>query len=160
MFKKQIAQGGPVTVTDINVIRYFMTITEAAQLVIQANNFSAGGDVFLLDMGEPVKIYDLAKQMIRLSGLTVKDINNPNGQIEIVTTGLRIGEKMYEELLINGKAKKTSHPLIYKADENFSNDKEFFDRLSKLEGSLKNQNLNLTVQIISQLVPEWQNNIT
>ena len=155
LFKKQIAQGGPVTVTDKNVIRYFMTIPEAAQLVIQANYFSSGGDVFLLDMGEPVKIYDLAKQMIRLSGLTVKDKKNPRGQIDIVTTGLRPGEKMYEELLINGKAKKTIHPLIYKADEKFSNEIEIFDKFLLLKKSLEDQDLNLSIKIISKLVPEW-----
>ena len=160
LFKKQIAQGGPLTVTDKNVIRYFMTIPEAAQLVIQANYFSSGGDVFLLDMGEPVKIFDLAKQMIRLSGLTVKDSDNANGQIEIVTTGLRPGEKMYEELLIDGKAKKTIHPLIYKADEKSPNEIVIFDKLSLLEKSLEDQDINLSIKIISELVPEWQNNIS
>ena len=160
LFKKQIAKGGPLTVTDKNVIRYFMTIPEAAQLVIQANYFSSGGDVFLLDMGEPVKIFDLAKQMIRLSGLTVKDSDNTNGQIEIVTTGLRPGEKMYEELLIDGKAKKTIHPLIYKADEKSPNEIVIFDKLSLLEKSLEDQDINLSIKIISELVPEWQNNIS
>ena len=159
LFKKQIEQGGPITVTDVNVIRYFMTIPEAAQLVIQANYFSSGGDVFLLDMGEPVKIYDLAKQMIRLSGLTIKDDENPNGQIDIITTGLRPGEKMYEELLINGQAKKTIHPLIYKADEKFSNDIGIFDKLSLLNKSLEAQDLNLSINIISELVPEWDRKI-
>ena len=136
-----------------------MTIPEAAQLVIQANYFSSGGDVFLLDMGEPVKIYDLAKQMIRLSGLTIKDDENPNGQIDIITTGLRPGEKMYEELLINGQAKKTIHPLIYKADEKFSNDIGIFDKLSLLNKSLEAQDLNLSINIISELVPEWDRKI-
>jgi len=118
LFKKQIKNGGPVTVTDPNVIRYFMTIPEAAQLVIQAGAMSKkGGDVYLLDMGEPVKIIDLAKKMIRLSGLEVKDDDHPNGDIEIIYTGLRPGEKLYEELLIGDNALKTNHELILRSEE-------------------------------------------
>jgi len=100
LFHEQIRQGGPVTVTDPNIIRYFMTIPEAAQLVIQAGALGQGGDVFVLDMGEPVRILDLAKRMIHLSGLDIRDDNHPNGDIEITFTGLRPGEKLYEELLI------------------------------------------------------------
>ena len=96
LFKKQIKQGGPITVTDVNMVRYFMTISEAVELVIQAGAMSKGGDVFVLDMGEPVKIYDLAVKMIQLSGLQVLDDNNPDGDIEIIYTGLRPGEKLYE----------------------------------------------------------------
>ena len=112
LFKKQISEGGPITLTDKEVIRYFMTIPEAAQLVIQASSLAKGGDVFVLDMGEPIKIYDLAEQMINLSGLKIKNLNNPNGDIEIKITGLRPGEKLYEELLIDGNPERTKHPLI------------------------------------------------
>ncbi len=117
VFEKQIAAGGPVTLTHPEITRYFMTIPEAAQLVIQAGAMGKGGDVFVLDMGESVKIIDLARQMIRLSGLEVKDENNPNGDIEIRTTGLRPGEKLYEELLIGDEVKNTTHPRIMTATE-------------------------------------------
>ncbi|WP_180114399.1 nucleoside-diphosphate sugar epimerase/dehydratase [Acinetobacter sp. YH12063] len=119
LFKKQIAQGGPVTVTHPEVTRYFMTIPEAAQLVIQAGAMGTGGDVFLLDMGEPVKIIDLAKQMIRLSGFRAID-ENGIGDIEIQFTGLRPGEKLYEELLIDSdNVEKTGHERILKSFENY-----------------------------------------
>ena len=114
-FVKQISKGGPVTITHPEIIRYFMTIDEASKLVIQAMIYAEGGEVFLLDMGEPVKIYDLAKTMILLSGLTVKDEKNPKGDIEIIFTGLRLGEKLYEELLIGSESTLTEHPLIFKA---------------------------------------------
>jgi len=116
LFKKQIHSGGPVTITHPDMVRYFMTIPEAAQLVIQAGAMSKGGEVFLLDMGEPVKILELAKQMIRLAGLTVKDECN-DGDVAIEFTGLRPGEKLYEELLIDAEAKKTSHPRVFRAEE-------------------------------------------
>ena len=117
LFQEQIRQGGPVTVTDPRIIRYFMTIPEAAQLVIQAGAMGKDGDVFVLDMGEPVKILDLAKRMIHLSGLSIKDDNNPGGDIEIVFSGLRPGEKMYEELLIGDNVVETTHPRIMRANE-------------------------------------------
>ncbi|MBW4015468.1 polysaccharide biosynthesis protein [Moraxella osloensis] len=118
LFNKQIASGGPITLTHPEVTRYFMTIPEAAQLVIQAGAMAMGGEVFVLDMGEPVKIMDLAKRMITLSGLKVKDQHNPNGDIEIVIAGLRPGEKLYEELIINGdNIESTQHPLIMRARE-------------------------------------------
>ena len=100
-FKKQIANGGPITITHKDVVRYFMTIEEASQLVIQSAFLAQGGETFLLDMGKPVKILDLAKQMIYLTGHTIKDENNLNGDIEIIKIGLRPGEKLYEELLIS-----------------------------------------------------------
>lgn len=118
LFRKQIEAGGPITLTHTDITRYFMTIPEASQLVIQAGAMGEGGDVFLLDMGESVKIIDLAKRMIQLSGLKEKDINNPNGDIEIKITGLRPGEKLYEELLIGDNVDKTEHPRIMKAKEN------------------------------------------
>lgn len=117
LFREQIARGGPVTVTDERVIRYFMTIPEAAQLVIQAAAMGQGGDVFVLDMGEPVRIMDLAKRMIHLSGLQIKDAAHPDGEIEISLVGLRPGEKLYEELLIGDHVTETSHPRIMRAKE-------------------------------------------
>lgn len=117
LFREQIRRGGPVTVTHKDIIRYFMTIPEAAQLVIQAGAMGEGGDVFVLDMGEPVKISDLARRMIHLMGLEVKDDVHPNGDIEIHFSGLRPGEKLYEELLIGGEELSTEHPRIMKANE-------------------------------------------
>lgn len=123
LFSRQIKNGGPVTVTDPDIIRYFMTIPEAAQLVLQAGSLGVyseqGGDVFVLDMGEPVKISELAKKMIHLSGFEVKDKNNPDGDIEINYTGLRPGEKLYEELLIGDNVADTQHPRIMRAEEQF-----------------------------------------
>ncbi|HBN90363.1 MAG TPA: PII uridylyl-transferase, partial [Rheinheimera sp.] len=117
LFREQIRKGGPLTVTHKDIIRYFMTIPEAAQLVIQAGAMGQGGDVFVLDMGEPVKIADLAKRMIHLMGLEVKDDVHPNGDIEIKYSGLRPGEKLYEELLIGENVRETAHPRIMAADE-------------------------------------------
>ena len=133
-----------------------MTIKEASQLVIQASSIAEGGDVLLLDMGEPIKIYDLAKQMIRLSGLTVKDERNPNGDIQIVTIGLRPGEKMYEELLIDAKAESTEHPLIYKAKEKFTPLNVLKNKLKLLNNAINNFDEERTLNIISELVPEWK----
>lgn len=119
VFEKQIAQGGPITLTHPEITRYFMTIPEAAQLVIQAGAMGKGGDVFVLDMGESVKILHLAQQMIRLSGLTVRDDDNPDGDIEIKITGLRPGEKLYEELLVGDNVSGTSHSRIMTATEKY-----------------------------------------
>lgn len=119
LFREQIKQGGPITVTHPDIIRYFMTIPEAAELVIQAGSMGTGGDVFVLDMGEPVKIVDLAKRMIHLSGLTIKDELNPDGDIEIEFTGLRPGEKLYEELLIGSNVSGTVHSRIMRAEEEY-----------------------------------------
>ena len=119
LFREQIRAGGPVTVTHRDVIRYFMTIPEAAELVIQAGAMANGGDVFVLDMGEPVRIQDLARSMINLMGLTVRDAANPDGDIDIQYTGLRPGEKLYEELLIGTKVSGTQHPRILRAKEDF-----------------------------------------
>ena len=138
LFREQIARGGPVTVTDKRVIRYFMTIPEAAQLVIQAGAMGLGGDVFVLDMGEPIRIYDLARRMIHLSGLEVKDEKRPNGEIEINFIGLRPGEKLYEELLIGDKVSDTSHKRIMRAEEQVIP----WAELETLLGTLKSATIN------------------
>ena len=155
-FKKQIEDGGPLTITDKKMNRYFMTIEEASQLVIQSSSIAKGGEVFLLDMGEPVKIIDLANQMINLSGLTVKNEKNIYGDIEIVETGLRKGEKLYEELLIDGKSEKTKHPLIFCAEEK----KIFIDQLNpaleKIDEALKEINKKKLFKILKEIVPEWK----
>ncbi len=119
LFQKQIKEGGPVTVTHPEVIRYFMSIPEAAELVIQAGAMGEGGDVFVLDMGEPVNIYEIAKRLINLSGMELKDEVNPEGDIEIIFTGLRPGEKLYEELLIGDNVTATKHSQILRAQEDF-----------------------------------------
>jgi FlaA1/EpsC-like NDP-sugar epimerase len=117
LFRQQLVSGGPLTVTHPDVTRYFMTIPEAAQLVLQAGAMGQGGDVFVLDMGEPVKIMDLARRMVQLSGLSVRDEARPDGDISISITGLRPGEKLFEELLIGDNAEPTAHPRILKALE-------------------------------------------
>ena len=157
LFKKQIMEGGPITLTNKNIIRYFMTIKEAAQLVLQSSVLAVGGDLFLLDMGEPVKIYDLAVQMIKLSGLSVKDDKNGDGDIEIVCNGLRPGEKLYEELLVTGKSEKTSHPLIFKEKETTENFQfeELINKIELLEYSISNFQREKFISIIKDLVPEW-----
>lgn len=141
LFRKQILKGGPITITHPDIIRYFMTIPEAAQLVIQAGAMAKGGDVFILDMGEPVKIVDLAKNLVQLSGLSVKDETNPKGDVEITYTGLRPGEKLYEELLIGGdNVRKTTHPRIMTAEEVYLPFEQLSEVLSELENSCKDAN--------------------
>lgn len=135
LFKKQIAKGGPITLTHPDITRYFMTIPEAAQLVIQAGSMGKGGDVFVLDMGESVKIADLARNLINLSGLEVKDNDNLDGDIEILCTGLRPGEKLYEELLIGDHVGKTEHERIMTAHEVFLPLNEYNDLLDKLDSA-------------------------
>ncbi|CAM3692186.1 nucleoside-diphosphate sugar epimerase/dehydratase [Vibrio cholerae] len=133
LFKRQIEAGGPITVTHPDIIRYFMTIPEAAQLVIQAGAMSKGGDVFVLDMGEPVRITDLAVNLIQLSGLEVKDEQHPYGDIAIEFTGLRPGEKLYEELLIGDNVQKTAHERIMTANERYLPLAEFEQHLNELD---------------------------
>jgi FlaA1/EpsC-like NDP-sugar epimerase len=141
LFKKQIDIGGPITLTHKNVTRYFMTITEASQLVIQAGAMSKGGEVFVLDMGDPIRIYDLAVKMIEAANLSVKDDKTPLGDIEIQTIGLRPGEKLYEELLIGNKTQGTKHPRILKAQENFISQKNFDYLMKTLEIHLEQNNV-------------------
>ena len=156
LFNKQIKEGGPVTVTDPAIIRYFMTIPEAAQLVIQAGAMSKGGDVFVLDMGEPVKILYLAKKMIHLSGLNIKDSNNPNGDIEILFTGLRPGEKLYEELLIGDSVLETEHQLILRSNEEMLPWSDLKLILNKLKTSVDKQNLEGARQALIEAVPGYK----
>lgn len=154
LFHEQIAKGGPVTVTHPSVTRYFMTIPEAVQLVLQATGMAAGGEVFLLDMGEPVRIADLARQMIELSGLRVKDINSPDGDITIEFTGLRPGEKLYEELLISSNDQATDHPLIRRAEEPKLDRQDFNLLIDQLVAALDQWDANSTCALIHKLVPE------
>ncbi|MEN9642786.1 MAG: hypothetical protein RIR77_1975, partial [Planctomycetota bacterium] len=136
IFKDQIMAGGPVTVTHPEVTRYFMTIPEAVQLILQAGAMGEGGDVFVLDMGDPVCISDMARNMIRLSGRTVRDASNPNGEIEIVFTGMRPGEKLYEELVIGAELMPTRHEGIFRAREAFTPWEVFEHRLQQLEAAV------------------------
>ena len=152
LFKKQIVEGGPVTVTDKNIIRYFMTVTEAVELTIQAGAMGTGGDVFVLDMGQPVKIKELAEKLIRLSGLKVKDENFPEGDIEIKYTGLRAGEKLYEELLIGDDVSKTENPLIMRAKEDKFEWVDLKSLLNKLSVSNKKSDHNSTREILKKIV--------
>ena len=130
LFQKQISEGGPLTVTDPEIIRYFMSIPEAAELVIQAGAMGLGGEVFVLDMGEPVRILELAERLIRLSGMEPQSEENPDGDIEIIFTGLRPGEKLYEELLIGDNVGPTKHKQIFRANEDFISWKELDNYLS------------------------------
>lgn len=154
-FRQQIRDGGPITLTHPDITRYFMTVPEAAQLVIQAGAMSSGGDVFVLDMGEPVKILDLAKKMVELSGLTVKDDDNPEGDIEIRITGLRPAEKLYEELLIGDNPTPTSHPRIMKAHENFLPWEELAKRLIELRMALEKSDVESTKRMLATLAPDY-----
>ncbi len=156
MFRRQIAAGGPITLTHPEIIRYFMTIPEAAQLVLQAATLATGGDLFLLEMGEPVRIRELAEQMLRLSGLSLRDDRNPTGDIEIVCTGLRPGEKLYEELLIDAKSQPTKHPLIYRAIERSISPDYLWGRLDQLEKALENYDKTTALKILSELIPDWR----
>ncbi len=155
-FRQQIRNGGPITLTHPEVMRYFMTIPEAAQLIIQAGTMSKGGEVFLLDMGEAVKIIDLIRRMIQLSGLTLCDEGNPNGDIKIEIIGLRPGEKLYEELLIGDNPEPTSHPRIMKANEDFLPLEELEGKLQLLQAALDINDLDQIFQILERLISGYQ----
>jgi FlaA1/EpsC-like NDP-sugar epimerase len=148
LFRKQIKQGGPITLTHEDITRYFMTIPEASQLVIQAGAMGKGGDVFVLDMGEPVRIYDLAMKMIHLMGLQPKTKANPAGDIEIKVTGLRPGEKLYEELLIGGTEQATKHPRIKTASEVFLSWSEMLLLLTQLESACQLYQVDVVRQLM------------
>ncbi len=155
-FQRQIRDGGPVTLTHRDVTRYFMTIPEAAQLVIQAGAMAEGGEVYVLDMGEPIRIYDLARTMINLSGLSVRDTSNPDGDIEIRDIGLRKGEKLYEELLIGNSPQKTIHPRIMRAQEAFLDWATLSGELDRMDMALKDGSRHEALTLLSKLVPEFQ----
>ncbi|OWY27285.1 nucleoside-diphosphate sugar epimerase/dehydratase [Herbaspirillum robiniae] len=157
-FRQQIRDGGPITLTHPDITRYFMTIPEASQLVIQAGAMSKGGDVFVLDMGQSVKIIDLARRMIELSGLALKDEQNVDGDIEIKLTGLRPGEKLYEELLIGDNPKPTSHPRIMKAHEEFIHWAELENKLKALEMALNVNDVSVVRLMMKELVIGYTSN--
>ncbi len=157
-FREQIKNGGPITLTHPKITRYFMTITEAAQLVIQAGAMGKGGEVFLLDMGEPIKIFNLAKRMIELSGKSIKNEDNPNGDIEIEITGLRPGEKLYEELLLSDSPLKTKHPKIFKSKEPFINYDDLIIELDHLENLIEENDLNNIIKKLKSIVADYTPN--
>ncbi|EER59394.1 polysaccharide biosynthesis protein CapD [Acidovorax delafieldii 2AN] len=156
LFRRQIAAGGPVTVTHPQVTRYFMTISEAAQLVLQAGAMAEGGDLFLLDMGEPIRIVDLARRMVALSGLTVRDEQHPGGDIAIEFTGLRPGEKLYEELLIGDHPLPTAHPRILRAREEHAPWEGMQATLEALRNAALADNTLTIKTLLRQLVPGYQ----
>lgn len=155
LFRSQIAAGGPITITHPDINRYFMTIPEAAQLVIQAGAMARGGEVFVLDMGEPVRIVDLAEKMIALSGLSLRNQANPDGDIEIAVTGLRPGEKLYEELLIGENPELTSHPRIMKANEQLIPWPKLKRRLDRMRAEIDRNDAIGTLTLLRELVPEY-----
>lgn len=158
LFRKQLRQGGPLTVTHTEVTRYFMTIPEAAQLVLQAGAMGQDGEVFVLDMGQPVKIIDLAKRMVELSGLQVQDDSHPEGDIAIKVVGLRPGEKLYEELLIGENPEPTSHPRIMKAHENFLSWPDLLPDLLAIRAAAKDGNIEKIQQTLGKLVSGYKAN--
>jgi len=155
LFREQILSGGPVTLTHPEVTRYFMTIQEAAQLVLHAGAMGDSGSVYLLDMGEPVRIRDLAEKMIRMYGLTVRDAAHPDGDIEIQVVGLRPGEKLYEELLIDANARPTKHPRIMRAKEYSLPYTAVQDGLCAMARSLASEDYEATLTILRSLIPEY-----
>ena len=157
-FKKQIKEGGPVTLTHNDVTRYFMTITEAAQLVIQAGALGKSSEVFILDMGESVKIRHLINKMIKLSGFSVKDQNNPDGDIEIQITGLRPGEKLYEELLLGDNPQKTNHDKIQKAQDPFIPFEQLKIDLDNLSFLIQDNKVEDVKTMLHRLIPSYQSN--
>ncbi len=156
LFRQQIGRGGPITLTHSEITRFFMTVPEAAQLVIQAGAMARGGDVYLLDMGAPVKIIDLARRMIELSGLTVQDDQHPSGDISIVTTGLRPGEKLYEELLLEDNPELTDHPKIRRAREQFLTWPELSSKLDELGSIAKAGDAKRLKAALGELVPGYR----
>ena len=151
-FKKQIQNGGPITLTHPEVTRYFMTIPEAAQLVIQAGAMSKGNDLFVLDMGKPIKIADLIARVVKLSGLTIKDIDNPSGDIEVLITGLRSGEKLFEELLLGEKLEQTLHSKILKAQDPFFSWDIVKADIEELKNLTKQDQIDEVIKILKKLV--------
>ncbi len=158
LFRDQIKSGGPITLTHADITRYFMTIPEAAQLVIQAGAMGTGGDVFVLDMGQPVRIVDLAKRMVELSGLVLKDELHPDGDIDIAITGLRPGEKLFEELLIGDNPQPTQHPRIMKANEDFMPWHKLQMQLDEINTAVQTNDVTKLRALLQSLVPGYQPN--
>jgi len=156
LFRDQIKSGGPITLTHADITRYFMTIPEAAQLVIQAGAMGTGGDVFVLDMGQPVRIFDLAKRMVELSGLVLKDELHIDGDIEIAITGLRPGEKLFEELLIGDNPQPTQHPRIMKANEDFMPWHKLQLQLDEINMAVQTNDVSKIRGLLQSLVPGYQ----
>jgi FlaA1/EpsC-like NDP-sugar epimerase/CheY-like chemotaxis protein len=156
LFRRQIKEGGPLSITHRDITRYFMSIPEASQLVIKAGTFATGGEVFLLDMGEPVKIIDLARRMVELSGLTVRDEAHPDGDIEIRVTGLRPGEKLYEELLIGNNPEPTLNPRIFKASEQFKPWAELEPELACMKEAIGRNDVEEIKMLLKRIIPEYQ----
>jgi len=156
LFRQQIRDGGPVTITHPEITRYFMTIPEAVQLVLQASVMAQGGEVFVLDMGEPVKVYDLARNMIELSGLSVRSPENPEGDIEIEVVGLRPGEKLYEELLIGANPEVTTHPRILMANEAYTPWVALIRRLAELAELITQQDAKGVRDFLADVVAEYE----
>jgi FlaA1/EpsC-like NDP-sugar epimerase len=156
LFKQQISNGGPVTLTDRRVTRYFMTLPEAAELVLQAAAMSSGGEVFVLDMGQPIRILELARNMVELAGLTVRSSDEPGGDIEIVEIGLRPGEKLYEELLIGNNPSPTEHPRILKADEAFLTLDALLPKLHRVAALVESEDRSALLAALRDMVPEFR----
>jgi FlaA1/EpsC-like NDP-sugar epimerase len=156
LFRRQIRAGGPITITHPDIIRYFMLIPEAAQLVIQAGAMAKGGDVFVLDMGEPVRIADLARSMVRLSGLSERTVDNPGGDIEIQSVGLRPGEKLFEELLIGDDVAPSGHPRIMTAHERHIDPALLDKMLQSLRQACEANDSESMLRQIRNLVPEYR----
>jgi len=156
LFKKQIIKGGPVTITHPDIVRYFMSLPEAVKLVLCSSVMANGGEVFLLDMGKPVRIEELARQMIINSGLSVKDSKNVEGDIEIIYSGLRAGEKMYEELLINSDSIATQNSKIFKAKESYISKDKLLNKIEMILKYFEKVEEDNILKIVKELVPEWQ----
>jgi FlaA1/EpsC-like NDP-sugar epimerase len=151
LFIEQIENGGPITLTHKDIKRYFMTIEDAVSLVLEASQFAKGGEIYLLDMGKSIKIYDLALKLINLSGLTLKDRNNPDGDIEIKITGLDPIEKLDEELIIAGSTKKTINPSIFEVDADISIQENFFTKINEIKSSLVLENKKHVLNLLNSL---------
>jgi FlaA1/EpsC-like NDP-sugar epimerase len=160
MFREQLARGGPLTITHPEVTRYFMTIPEAAQLVLQGAAMATGGEVFVLDMGEPVKILDLARRLVDLAGLRVRDVQQPDGDIELSFIGLRPGEKLYEELLIGDNPMATAHPRIMKANEDFLGWPELMAQLTQLQQAASTEDIEAIRQVLRRCVAGFHDEVT
>lgn len=155
LFRKQISNGGPVTVTHPDITRYFMSIPEAVELVIQAGAMAKGGDVFVLEMGEPIRILDLAEKMIHLSGYELRNNKNPSGDIEIKITGLRPGEKLNEELIIGNNVYSTEHPKILKAEEQSMDWKNIEKKILRIKSICEGLDINEAFKVLKSCVDDW-----